>query len=134
MLAAMRAIEPAINVSEIPNIIRWLTAGQAAGAPDGVKQPRAARNWARFRIFMQAAGVAAQLADLYWRAAVVPARSYRAQEGYFFNQRVVQFVRDPEGTAIGASAWASMPGLWQLVLGAVDEVTVVETVRGERNG
>lgn len=134
MLAAMRAIEPRISVSEVPNIVRWLTAGQAAGAPDGIKQPRAARDWARFRIFMQAAGVAAPLADLYWRTAVVPARSYRAQEGYFFNQRVVQFVRDPEGTAIGSAAWASMPGLWQLVLDAVDEVTAVETVQGERNG
>ncbi|WP_293374582.1 hypothetical protein [Phenylobacterium sp. SCN 70-31] len=134
MLAAMRAIDPTINASEIPNISRWLTAGQASGGPDGVKQPRAARDWARFRTFMSAAGVATPVADLYWRAAVVPARSYRAQEGYFFNQRVVQFVRDPESAAIGGSAWASMPGLWQSVLDAVDEVTGVETVRGERNG
>ena len=61
-------------------------------------------------------------ADMYWRAAIVPARSYRVHEGFLFNQRVVQFVLDPEGTAAGAAAWKTMPGLWQLVLDAVDEV------------
>lgn len=134
VLTAMRAIDPTIRESEIPNISRWLTAGQARGEQGGVKQPRAARDWVRFRTFMSAVGVAAPLAKLYWCTAVVPARSYRAQEGHFFNQRVVQFVCDPEGAAIGGSAWGSLPRLWQSVLDAVDEVTWVETVRRERNG
>lgn len=134
MLAAMRAVDPTTTSAEVPNIVRWLTAGQGAEAPDGLRQPRAARDWRRFETFMRAAGVDRALADLYWRTAVQPARSYRAQEGHLFNQRVVQFVLDPEGTAIGSSAWGSMPGLWRSVLDAVDEVTSVETVRGERNG
>ena len=76
---------------------------------------------------MQAVGVDPHLADMYWRAAIVPARSYRVHEGYQFNQRVVQFVLDPEGAAAGSTAWKSMPGLWQRVLDAVDEVTETGT-------
>jgi hypothetical protein len=64
---------------------------------------------------------------MYWRAAIVPARSYRAHEGYLFNQRVVQFVLDPEGTSAGAAAWKAMHGLWQLVLDALDEVAEIST-------
>ena len=134
LLATMKSIDTTISSAEIPNIVRWLTAGQSAETPDGVKQPRAARDWRRFETFMAAAGVVRVVADLYWRSAIQPARSYRAQEGYLFNQRVVQFVLDPEGAAIGATAWGSMPGLWRSVLDAVDEVTAVDTVRGERNG
>jgi hypothetical protein len=130
----MKTVEPTTSAAELPNVVRWLTAGRAAEAPDGVKQPRAARDWRRFKIFMEAVGVAATLADMYWKMAVVPARSYRAQEGHFFNQRVVQFVLDPEGAAIGASAWTAMPRLWRSVLESVDEVTAVEMIKGERNG
>ena len=134
LLAVMKSINPVIGASEIPNITRWLTAGQAAAGPDGVRQPRAARDWSRFQIFMEAAQVPPALSDLFWRAAVVPARSYRSQEGYLFNQRVVQFVRDPEGASLGSSAWAAMPELWQSVLEAVDEVTEVHRIPGARNG
>jgi hypothetical protein len=56
----------------------------------------------------------------------MPTRSYRIQEGFTFNQRVTQFVLDPEGTALGAGKWAAMPQLWQLVEAAVDEVIDVE--------
>jgi len=80
---------------------------------------------------MQAVGVDSSLADMFWRAAIVPARSYRVHEGYLFNQRVVQFILDPEGAAAGAAAWKSMPGLWQLVLDAVDEVIVARTISAE---
>lgn len=134
VLASMKTVDPTTSAAELPNVVRWLTAGRAAEAPDGVKQPRAARDWRRFKIFMEAVGVAATLADMYWKMAVVPARSYRAQEGHFFNQRVVQFVLDPEGAAIGASAWTAMPRLWRSVLESVDEVTAVEMIKGERNG
>ncbi|MEQ8740860.1 MAG: hypothetical protein RID59_20230, partial [Hoeflea sp.] len=74
------------------------------------------------------------LADIFFRGAIVPARSYRVQEGYLFNQRVVQFVLDPEGAAAGAAAWRSMPELWQLVLDAVDEVLVAQTLSAEEVG
>jgi hypothetical protein len=132
ILAEMRRIEPATSQGEIENIARWLTAGQSSATADGVRQPRAARDWRRFKVFMQAVGVPEDMAKVYWLVAVVPARSYRAQEGYLFNQRVVQFVRDPEGASIGAAAWNAMPGLWQQVLDAVDEV--VSTERIARNG
>lgn len=134
LLAVMSSINPAMGSNEIPNITRWLMAGQAAAGPDGVRQPRAARDWARFQVFMEAADVTPPLADLFWRAAIVPARSYRAQEGYFFNQRVVQFVRDPEGASLGSAAWAAMPELWRSVLDAVDEVTEVRRVPGASHG
>jgi len=65
------------------------------------------------------------LAKTYWQAAVMPTRAYRAQEGHGFNQRVVQFVLDPEGTAIGAGVFTRLPHLWQLVQTAVDEVVSV---------
>jgi hypothetical protein len=132
MLAEMRRIEPKISQGEVQNITRWLTAGQSSATADGVRQPRAARDWSRFKVFMEAGGVPEEMAMVYWRVAVVPARSYRAQEGYLFNQRVVQFVRDPEGASIGAAAWNAMQGLWQQVLDAVDEV--VSTERIARNG
>jgi len=134
VLAAMRTADPMIGEHELQNVIRWLTADKAPGSADGARQPRAARDWARFWLFMQAVGVDPHSADLYWRAAIVPARSYRVHEGYLFNQRVVQFVLDPEGAAAGAIGWRTMPGLWQLVLGAVDEVTDVKmsTVGGDR--
>ena len=118
----MRTLDPAIGAHELQNVARWLTADKAPGETDGGRQPRAARDWPRFRVFMQAVGVDGHSADMYWRAAIVPARSYRVHEGFLFNQRVVQFVLDAEGTAAGAAAWKTMPGLWQLVLDAVDEV------------
>jgi hypothetical protein len=126
VLTAMRALDPAIGQHELQNVVRWLTADRAPGGADGGRQPRAARDWPRFRVFMQAVGVDAHSADMYWRAAIVPARSYRAHEGFLFNHRVVQFVLDPEGTAAGAAAWKMMLGLWQLVLDAVDEVVGID--------
>src|SRR5687768_17939536 len=118
VLAEMRTLDPTIGQHELPNGGRWLTADKAPGDADGGRQPRAARDWPRFRLFMQAIGVDAHLAELYWRGAIVPSRSYRVQEGYLFNQRVVQFVLDPEGAAGSAAAWKTMAGLWQLVLSA----------------
>jgi hypothetical protein len=131
VLAAMRVLDPALAASELPNIVRWMNADRASGEPDGSRQPRAARDWSRFRIFMQSVGVDPHLTDMYWRAAIVPARSYRVHEGHQFNQRVVQFVLDPEGAAAGSAAWKSMPGLWQRVLDAVDEVTETATRAAE---
>lgn len=125
VLANMRTLDPGIGAHELQNVVRWLTADKAPGESDGSRQPRAARDWPRFRVFMQAVGVDTHSADMYWRAAIVPARSYRAHEGYLFNQRVVQFVLDPEGTSAGAAAWKTMPGLWQLVLDALDEVAEI---------
>lgn len=131
VLAAMKTLDPALSVTELPNIVRWINADRATGEPDGSRQPRAARDWPRFRTFMQAVGVDPQLAEMYWRAAIVPARSYRVHEGHQFNQRVVQFVLDPEGAAAGSAAWRSMPDLWQRVLEAVDEVTETTTRAAE---
>jgi hypothetical protein len=135
VLAAMKTLDPATPPHELQNIARWLTADKAPAGADGGRQPRAARDWPRFRVFMQAVGVDPHLAEMYWRAAIVPARSYRVHEGYLFNQRVVQFVLDPEGTAAGAAAWKTMEGLWQLVLDAVDEVVDARvTAVGEARG
>lgn len=133
VLAAMRALDPAIGSHELQNITRWLTADKAPGHVDGGRQPRAARDWPRFRVFMQAVGVDAHSADMYWRAAIVPARSYRVHEGYLFNQRVVQFILDPEGTAAGAAAWKTMPALWQLVLDSMDEVVEIDVTTAGGN-
>lgn len=130
VLAAMRTMDPAIGSHELQNVVRWLTADKAPGETDGSRQPRAARDWPRFRTFMQAVGVDIHSADMYWRAAIVPARSYRAHEGYLFNQRVVQFILDPEGTSAGTAAWKTMPGLWQLVLDALDEVAEISVTTG----
>lgn len=130
VMAAMRILDPAIGSHELQNVVRWLTADKAPGEADGSRQPRAARDWTRFRVFMQAVGVDAHSADMYWRAAIVPARSYRVHEGYLFNQRVVQFVLDPEGTSAGAAAWKTMPGLWQLVFDALDEVAEINVTVG----
>ncbi|WP_244471931.1 hypothetical protein [Prosthecomicrobium hirschii] len=130
VLAAMNTFDPAIGSHELQNVVRWLTADKASGEADGSRQPRAARDWPRFRTFMQAVGVDTHSADMYWRAAIVPARSYRVHEGYLFNQRVVQFILDPEGASVGAAAWKAMPGLWQLVLDALDEVAEISVTTG----
>lgn len=131
VLARMQTLDPTLSAQELPNIVRWLTADRAPCGADGARQPGAARDLARFRIFMQAVNVDAVLADMFWRGAIVPARSYRVQEGYLFNQRVVQFILDPEGAAAGAAAWKAMPGLWQIVLDAVDEVLVAQMLSAE---
>jgi hypothetical protein len=132
VLAAMRTLDPSFGAHEEPNIIRWLTAGQSAQSSDGARQPRAARDKARFEIFMRAVGVDAPLAEVYWHGAIMPSRAYRALEGYLFNQRVVQFVLDPEG-AVGAG-WADLGALWQSVIDAVDEVVEAATIKGKRHG
>jgi hypothetical protein len=136
VLAAMRQIDPAIPEGELLNIQRWLTADLAPESGYGTRQPRAARDWRRFRLFMQAVGVDEVTADLYFRGAILPTRSYRSQEGHAFNQRVVQFILDPEGTAVASrEAWRSLQGLWQLVLDAVDEVISTERIKeADRNG
>lgn len=130
VLAGMRALDPGIGSHELQNVVRWLAADKAPAEADGSRQPRAARDWPRFRVFMQSVGVDAHSAEMYWRAAIVPARSYRMQEGYLFNQRVVQFILDPEGASAGAAAWKALPGLWQLVLDALDEVAEISLTAG----
>lgn len=130
LLRRMREIDPALPESEVHNIQRWLTADLAAPAQDGARQPRAARDWPRFRLFMQVNGVDEMLAQTYWRFAIVPTRSYRVQEGFQFNQRVVQFVLDPESFAAGRADGA-FRGLWLSLLDAVDDVENIEIVRGE---
>jgi hypothetical protein len=131
VLSAMRAIDATFGMHEEQNIIRWLTAGQSPESADGTRQPRAARDKQRFDLFMRAVGIETSLAELYWDTAIEPSRAYRALEGYLFNQRVVQFVLDPEG-AVGSS-WANLASLWQHVIDAVDEVAEVRIVRGNRN-
>lgn len=129
LLRRMREIDPALPESEVHNVQRWLTADLAAPADDGVRQPRAARDWPRFRLFMQANGVDEMLAQTYWRFAIVPTRSYRVQEGFQFNQRVVQFVLDPESFTAG-KADGALRGLWLSLLDAVDDVGNIEIVKG----
>jgi len=129
LLRRMRQIDPALPESEVHNIQRWLTADLATPAEDGARQPRAARDWPRFHLFMQANGVDEMLAQTYWRFAIVPTRSYRVQEGFQFNQRVVQFVLDPESFSAG-QADGALRGLWLSLLDAVDDVENIELVKG----
>lgn len=126
VLTKMHAIDPSTG-DEINNIKRWLKADVARTTVEGSRAPGAARDWPRFRLFMEAVGVEESLSSLYWRFAVLPARSYRAQEGHLFNQRVVQFVLDPESAGI----WKSMQGLWQQVMEAVDVIEDVNKVAFE---
>ncbi|MBB4377230.1 hypothetical protein [Bradyrhizobium sp. SBR1B] len=130
VLEKMREIDPSTG-DEIDNIKRWLTADVARPTPEGSRAPGAARDWKRFLVFMKSVGVDENLASLYWKFAVLPARSYRAQEGHLFNQRVVQFVLDPESTGV----WKVMQGLWQQVMESVDVVEEVTTITGgDQNG
>jgi hypothetical protein len=110
ILCRMRGIDPSVDDREIPNISRWLNADLAPDTGQGTRQPRAARDWPRFRLFMRSVGVDDATAELYWRGAIVPTRSYRSQEGHQFNQRVVQFVLDPEGVAAGGGGGAPCRG------------------------
>jgi hypothetical protein len=130
ILARMKSYGRSIG-DETNNILRWLSADAARSSPEGTRAPGAARDWPRFRAFMQAVGVDDGLASLYWNIAVLPARSYRAQEGHLFNQRVVQFVLDPESTGV----WKSMQGLWQQVMESVDVIVdITETSTGDDHG
>jgi hypothetical protein len=131
VLRSMQAVNGSAPDSEFHNITRWLSADDAPMKIDGARQPGAARDWPRFLLFMRAAGIDEPLAKAYWDAAITPSRSYRAQEGHLFNQRVVQFILDPEA----ATAWASMRDVWQEVLEGVDEVVDVTKSNEEaRNG
>jgi hypothetical protein len=130
ILARMRSFDPSVG-DETNNILRWMNADAARTSAEGTRAPGAARDWPRFRAFMQAVGVDDGLASLYWKVAVLPARSYRAQEGHLFNQRVVQFVLDPESTGV----WKSMQGLWQQVMESVDVIVdITETSAGDDHG
>jgi hypothetical protein len=131
VLRRMREIDPTLPDTELTNIQRWLTADLAPAAHDGSRQPRAARDWARFRLFMRVIGVDDVLAETYWRFAIVPTRSYRVQEGHLFNQRVVQFVLDPEGVSAGAGGWRSLKDLWLSLVDAVDDVVDVKHIPKE---
>ncbi len=126
VLRRMRQIDPSLPDSEVANIQRWLSADQAPAAHDGVRQPRTARDWPRFSLFMHVNGVDPVLAQTYWSYAIVPTRSYRAREGHQFNQRVVQFVLDPEGVSAGAGSWRALKGLWLSLVEAVDDVKAIE--------
>lgn len=131
ILRDMQRDTPSVPDTEVHNIVRWLNAADAPMKIDGARQPGAARDWPRFRAFMLAAGIDEMLARTYWDAAITPSRSYRAQEGHLFNQRVVQFVLDPEA----ATAWASMRDVWQQVLEGVDAIEDVKILREDkRNG
>lgn len=130
ILGRMREIDPALSASEVHNVQRWLTADLAVPADDGARQPRAARDWPRFRLFMQANGVDEMLAQTYWRFAIVPTRSYRVQEGFQFNQRVVQFVLDHESFSGEGLPDGGLRRLWLSLLDAVDDVENIEILSG----
>lgn len=132
VLRRIREIDPSFPESELSNIQRWLTADRAAPADDGARQPRAARDWARFWLFMQANGIDEPSAQTYWRFAIVPTRSYRVQEGHQFNQRVVQFVLDPESFTAGRTNGA-LRGLWLSLLDAIDDVEGIEVEKGGKS-
>jgi hypothetical protein len=129
LLRRMREIDPSLPESEVHNVHRWLTADLATSAEDGSRQPRAPRDWPRFRMFMRANGVDEILAQTYWSFAIVPTRSYRVQEGFQFNQRVVQFVLDPESIAVGQTDGA-LRKLWLSLLDAIDDVENIENMKG----
>jgi hypothetical protein len=129
VLRRMQEYDPTLPGSEVHNVQRWLTADLATPADDGARQPRAARDWPRFKLFMRANGVDDVLAETYWRCAIVPTRSYRVQEGFQFNQRVVQFVLDPESLVAGRTD-GMLRGLWLSLLDAVDDVINIEIVKG----
>jgi hypothetical protein len=131
IVAKMKSIEPTVPNSEEYNVRRWITADIAETDSDGYRMPGAARDWRRFSLFAQASGMPDILAKTYWQAVVVPTRAYRVHEGHSFNQQAVQFVLDPEGTALGAGVFTRLPDLWQLVLAAVDEVVSV-TIENRR--
>jgi hypothetical protein len=128
VLRRMREIDPSLPDTEVHNVQRWLTADLAAPADDGARQPRAARDWPRFKLFMQVNGIDEILAQTFWRLAIVPTRSYRVQEGFQFNQRVVQFVLDPESFA-GRDSDGLLRALWLSLLDAVDDVGTIENMR-----
>lgn len=127
----MRALDPALGEGEVSNVLRWLTADLAPISHHGSRQPRAARDQARFTLFMAALGVEEVIATTYWNFAIVPTRSYRVQEGNQFNKRVVQFVLDPESAGMTA-ADTGLKRLWQSLLDGVDEVVSVDRVVGDR--
>jgi hypothetical protein len=130
----MQRLEPDVPDAEVHNVRRWITADSVECDADGYRTPGAARDWRRFALFAKAVGMPDVLATTYWQAAVVPTRAYRAQEGHGFNQRIVQFVLDPEATAIGAGAFARLSDLWQTVLTSVDEVVSVVVEHREAGG
>lgn len=131
VLQGMRQIDPSVPDAEVGNIARWLTADLAQSAHDGARQPRAARDWRRFSLFMEANEVPGILAETYWKFAIVPTRSYRVQEGFQFNQRVVQFILDPESFGGARQVNATLRALWLSLLDAIDDVQNVEFIKGE---
>ena len=60
-------------------------------------------------------------------------RSYRVQEGHQFNQRVVQFILDPESAGSGRPSDEGLRRLWLSLHESVDEVTRVETIKEGRS-
>lgn len=129
VLRRMREIDPSVRDGEVHNVSRWLTADLGPSSVDGTKQPRAARDWGRFRLFMRTDGVEEVLAQTYWQYAIVPTRSYRVQEGHQFNQRVVQFILDPESAGTGRPNDEGLRRLWLSLQDSIDEVTNVETIK-----
>jgi len=128
----MKELDHAVLQAEIHNVKRWITADLAPTDADGYRMPGTARDWARFHLFSRSIGMPDAMAQTYWEAVVLPTRSYRVQEGHGFNQQIVQFVLDPEATALGAGVFSRLPDLWPLVLGAVE--AVVSTTVEQRNG
>lgn len=133
VLRRMRKIDPSVQDGEVHNVSRWLTADLAPSSIDGTRQPRAARDWSRFNLFMRADGVEEVLARTFWQYAIVPTRSYRVQEGHQFNQRVVQFILDPESAGSGRPNDEGLKRLWLSLQESVDEVTKVETIKEGRD-
>jgi hypothetical protein len=133
ILARMRETAPSLPDNERWNIRRWLTADQAKALDDGAKQPRAARDLARFQLFARAIDMADDQAQAHWHLAVQPTRSYRVQEGHVFNQRITQFIRDPEGTNLGTNDWDVRSAIWQKIESGVEEVVEVAVIKSKES-
>lgn len=129
----MMEIDPATPLDEVNNVQRWLQADLAPQGPDGGRQPGAARDFPRFKTFCQAVQIDHGLIEVYWRAAILPTRSFRVQEAFDFNRRVVNFVLDPESAVLAARATSALPALSKQVEQAIEEVVSVKVDRaGDR--
>ena len=130
VVRSMRKIEPQISEDEIGNVTRWLQADlQVLDSGARRVQPRAARDWLRFRVFMEAVGIDDAMAKQFWDFAILPTRSYRAQEGYAFNEAMVAFVLDPEGLGLTRSGWPAVRALRTTIEEAVEQVMDVKRIK-----
>lgn len=122
--AAMLRLTPDADLPGDQALRSWIDVQDLIEAPSAQVRPNAPRTREQYLCFMQALGIAADLALLYWNYAIFHTRSIRIRSGAAFHQLFMGILIDPH-SAIARLPPESSAEIWRLHEAAEGRIVTV---------